>query len=85
MYECLTRGDDTDRHPTFGDNFWSEFFLLRPKISVLEAEIGKVSGINFSQQGKKQSYHSYSAIHPACRKMLKIRILGIPPAGGPLM
>ena len=42
MYECLTRGDDTDRHATFGGNFWGEFFLLRPKISVLEAEIGKV-------------------------------------------
>ena len=42
MYECLTRGDDTDRHPTFGNNFWAEFFLLRPKISVLETEIGKV-------------------------------------------
>lgn len=42
MYECLVRGDDTDRHSTFGTNFWAEFFLLRPKISVLEAEIGKV-------------------------------------------
>ena len=42
MYECLARGDDTDRHATFGGNFWAEFFLLRPKISVLEAEIGKV-------------------------------------------
>ena len=47
MYECLTRGDDTDRHPTFGNNFWAEFFLLRPKISVLEAEIGKVSGFSY--------------------------------------
>ena len=43
MYECLTRGEDTDRHATFGSNFWAEFFLLRPKISVLEAEIGKVA------------------------------------------
>ena len=27
----------------------------------------------------------YSAIHPVCRKVLKMRIWGIPPAGGPLL
>ncbi|XP_049813161.1 armadillo-like helical domain-containing protein 3 [Schistocerca nitens] len=41
IYESFFRGED----PTVGNtNFWEEFFLLKPKVSHLEAEIQKLSG-----------------------------------------
>ncbi|CAG0914518.1 unnamed protein product [Notodromas monacha] len=40
-YEALFRGED----PSIGNaSFWDEFFLLKPKISFFESEIGKFSG-----------------------------------------
>ena len=42
MYEVLLRGED----PTtsgFGANFWSDFFLLKPKTGHLEAETSKLT------------------------------------------
>ncbi len=41
MYDVLLKGEDPAKS-CFGDQFWNEFFLLRPKVSVLEAEMAKV-------------------------------------------
>ncbi|CAH0391758.1 unnamed protein product [Bemisia tabaci] len=41
IYESFFRGEDLTRH---NPNFWSEFFLLKPKVALLEAEILKLSG-----------------------------------------
>ena len=43
MYEVLLRGDDPSLHPSFGSNFWSDFFLLKPKTSHFEAETAKLT------------------------------------------
>ncbi len=42
MYDVLLRGDDPSMS-SFGANFWSEFFLLKPKIGHLEAELSKLN------------------------------------------
>ncbi len=44
MYDVLLRGEDPRRSSAFGDTFWAEFFLVRPKMAVLEAELSKVAG-----------------------------------------
>jgi hypothetical protein len=38
----LLRGEDPEKS-SFGEHFWSEFFLLRPKVIVLEAELAKLT------------------------------------------
>jgi hypothetical protein len=40
MYDVLLRGDDPEAS---SPSFWAEFFLLRPKTGVLEAEVAKMS------------------------------------------
>nr|CAG4647713.1 EOG090X027A [Moina brachiata]SVE92880.1 EOG090X027A [Moina brachiata] len=40
IYEGFFRGDDLS---TSNPHFWDEFFLLKPKIAVLEAEVSKLS------------------------------------------
>ncbi len=42
MYDVLLRGDDPTSS-SFGQPFWSEFFLLKPKISHFEAELHKLN------------------------------------------
>ena len=39
LYESLFRGEQL---ATGNLNFWEEFFLLKPKMAVLEAEIGRL-------------------------------------------
>lgn len=39
MYDLLLRGENAEAY----NRFWPEFFLLRPKITVLESEIHKLS------------------------------------------
>ena len=42
MYDLLLKGEDPE-DASQNDRFWPEFFLLRPKIAVLEAELGKLN------------------------------------------
>ena len=42
MYDVLMKGEDPTLS-TFGDNFWSEFFLLKPKVAHLEGELMKLN------------------------------------------
>lgn len=46
MYEVLLRGDDPQI--AFGQQFWNEFFLLKPKVSHLESEMTKLSQDQFN-------------------------------------
>ena len=41
MYEVLLRGEDPVT--SFGPNFWCDFFLLKPKVMVMEAETAKLT------------------------------------------
>ncbi len=41
MYDVILRGEDPH---SFGEAFWAEFFLLRPKVALLEAELAKALG-----------------------------------------
>ena len=43
MYDVMFRHNE-DPEKVFGSAFWSEFFLLRPKIVVMEEIINKLSG-----------------------------------------
>ncbi len=40
MYDSLLRGETTHAHY---EPFWAEFFLLKPKVGVLEAEVAKMA------------------------------------------
>jgi hypothetical protein len=42
MYDVLLRGEDPSLS-SFGDTFWAEFFLLKPKISHFESELTKMN------------------------------------------
>ena len=42
MYDLLLKGDDPE-DAAQNDRFWPEFFLLRPKIAVFEAELAKLN------------------------------------------
>lgn len=46
MYDLLLKGDKSPTHTQ--PEFWAQFFLLRPKIGVLEAEIGKLNAESLS-------------------------------------
>lgn len=40
IYECIFKGDDMSANNAL---FWDEFFLLKPKVSIIEAEIQKMT------------------------------------------
>ena len=42
MYDVLLRGDNPTSS-SFGESFWSEFFLLKPKINHFESELYKLN------------------------------------------
>ena len=42
MYDVLLKGENPTSS-TFGETFWSEFFLLKPKINHLENELTKMN------------------------------------------
>ncbi|VVC25291.1 Hypothetical protein CINCED_3A015664 [Cinara cedri] len=42
IYESIFRGDDISKEK---DNFWEDFFLLKPKVSYIETEIEKLTAI----------------------------------------
>lgn len=45
MYEVLLRGEDPQI--VFGQQFWNEFFLLKPKVTLLEIEMTKLAPDQF--------------------------------------
>ena len=48
MYDVLLKGENPTSS-SFGESFWSEFFLLKPKINHFEAELLKLNHEQVSQ------------------------------------
>ena len=42
MYDVILKGENPTTS-TFGETFWSEFFLLKPKVNHLETELTKMN------------------------------------------
>ncbi len=71
MYDVLLRGDEPSKS-SFGESFWAEFFLLRPKIALLEAEVGKALIAAAASPAESALLASASPAHAGIKRNLNL-------------